>query len=345
MRHILVTGGAGFIGSHFIAYILKKYPNYKIINIDKLTYAGNINNIQEFKDNSNHVLVKGDICDKELLIELFTHYPIDGVVHFAAESHVDRSITHPDAFMHTNIMGTYQLLSCIKKYWQCNKLNHLNPSMYRFHHISTDEVYGALGESGQFTEQSQYLPNSPYSASKASSDLIVRSFAKTYGINAVVTHCSNNFGPHQHTEKLIPTIVRKALLEESIPIYGKGEQIREWLYVLDHCAAIDTVFHNAKDFEHYNIGADTELSNIVIAKQICKILDGLKPRKQGKYADLIKFVNDRPGHDFRYSVCTDKLENHFDCKPSYSFDDALKFTVSWYFEFMKETAVFKEELQ
>ena len=330
MRKILITGGAGFIGSNFIDYFLQQYPdNYAIINLDNLTYAGDLDNTVKFQNHPHYRFIEGNICDTNLLEEIFTQYKIDGIIHFAAESHVDNSINNPDLFMHTNVLGTYSLLQCARKFWPI-KSNLTDPSLYRFYHISTDEVFGALGSKGSFTEQSPYLPNSPYSASKASSDLIVRSFYQTYNLNIVLSHCSNNFGPHQHQEKLIPTIIRRALAKQSIPIYGEGLQIRDWLYVFDHCRAIDKIFHSNLGYQTFNIGGGNELSNITLAERICKRLDESPLVNQVNHQALIQFVKDRPGHDFRYSVDFSKLSGKLDWRPCLTFEQALDDTIEWY---------------
>ena len=328
--NILITGGAGFIGSNFIAFLLKKHQHIKIVNLDKLTYAGELQNLEEVVNNDRYTFVKGDICDRNLIQELFNKYQFKGVIHFAAESHVDNSIESPDEFIKTNIFGTFNLLDVAKNYWMNN--SHQAKKGFencRFHHISTDEVYGTLGETGLFTETTSYAPNSPYSASKASSDFIVRSYFHTYGMNVVTTNCSNNYGPKQHSEKLIPTIIRKALLGENIPIYGDGKNIRDWLYVLDHCKGIDLVFHEGKVGETYNIGGENEHNNLYIAKTICDILDELKPKKES-YKKQINFVNDRPGHDFRYAIDASKIKNKLSWKADENFESGIKKTVDWY---------------
>lgn len=317
---ILVTGGAGFIGANFLEYFCKKYPQYQMVNLDKLTYAGNLDNLKECEGSENYTFVKGDICDNELVEQIFQNYKITDVIHFAAESHVDNSIKNPRAFVETNVLGTFTLLENFRKY-----------SSGRFHHISTDEVYGSLGESGYFMESTPYAPNSPYSASKASSDMLVRSYFHTYGTNVVTTNCSNNYGPKQHQEKLIPTIIRTALSEQPIPIYGDGENIRDWLYVLDHCKAIDLVFYKGRSGETYNIGGHNERNNIEIATKICEILDIRRPRNNGRsYKELITFVNDRPGHDRRYAIDTTKLQTELGWQAEETFDTGIIKTVEWY---------------
>ena len=331
-KTILITGGAGFIGSNFVPYFCEKYKNYQIINIDKLTYAGNLNNLKECDSFSNYVFVKGDICDRNLIEELFKKYNITDIIHFAAESHVDNSIKNPKVFIETNIEGTFTLLDVAYKYWMNGPNNYKeNFKNSRFHHISTDEVYGTLGKTGYFTENTPYSPNSPYSASKASSDFIVRSYNKTYGLNITISNCSNNYGPKQHKEKLIPHILNMALQEKPLPIYGKGENIRDWLYVLDHCKAIDLVFHKGNFGESYNIGGHNEKTNIEIVKKICSILDVKKPRKNNKkYEELITFVADRPGHDLRYAIDPTKITTKLNWKPDETFDTGIIKTIDWY---------------
>lgn len=322
---ILVTGGAGFIGSNFIPFYLERHPQTAIVNLDLLTYAGNLDNLKEVEDHPNYQFIQGDIRNRALIEELFERYQFQGVVHFAAESHVDNSIKDPGVFIETNVNGTYNLVDVAYRSWfdepfQVKKAF----ENARFHHISTDEVYGSLGETGKFTEETPYAPNSPYSASKASSDMIVRSYHHTFGVNTVITNCSNNYGPHQHDEKLIPTIIRKALAGEEIPIYGDGKNIRDWLYVLDHCEAIDRVFSNGNAGETYNIGGDCEKSNIELAHLICSLLDELKPKKDGSYSDQISFVKDRAGHDRRYAIDSSKIKKQLRWKPNYVLGDALR---------------------
>lgn len=329
---ILVTGGAGFIGSNFVPYFCKKYPDYHIINLDKLTYAGNLNNLSECANMPNYTFVQGDICDETLVKNLFNQYDIRGVIHFAAESHVDNSITGPEIFIKTNVLGTFNLLETARRHWMDGP-SQVKPGYEkcRFHHISTDEVYGTLGETGYFTEKTPYAPNSPYSASKASSDMIVRSYFHTYGMNVTTSNCSNNYGPKQHGEKLIPTIIRKCVNGENIPIYGDGKNVRDWLYVLDHCKAINLVYHKGKAGETYNIGGHNERNNLQIVDAICKILDAERPRKDGgKYADLVTFVKDRPGHDKRYAIDATKLETELGWKADENFDTGIVKTVEWY---------------
>lgn len=327
---ILVTGGAGFIGSNFIIYYLKKQPLVKIVNIDKLTYAGQLSNLKEIEHHKNHIFIEGDICDRTLIERLFKEYDFNGVIHFAAESHVDNSIESPYEFINTNVVGTFNLLDIAKNYWM-SSLNQvlLNHITSRFLHISTDEVFGSLGEDGLFTEKTPYAPNSPYSASKASSDFIVRSYFHTFGLNVVTTNCSNNYGPKQHDEKLIPTIIRKALRGESIPIYGDGKNIRDWLYVEDHCKGIDLVFSSGIAGETYNIGGKNERNNFYIANTTCDILDELLP-KNTSYKEQITFVKDRPGHDYRYAIDASKIEKTLDWKAEETFESGIRKTIQWY---------------
>ena len=329
MENILVTGGAGFIGANFLSYFINKYENYKLINLDLLTYAGSLDNLKEIEGNSRYEFIKGDICNRDLIESIFEKYDIRGVIHFAAESHVDNSITDPEAFIRTNVNGTFTLIDVAKQYWMNNPFQYKEEYKdCRFHHISTDEVYGTLGETGLFTEETPYAPNSPYSASKASSDMIVRSYFHTYGMNVVTTNCSNNYGPKQHNEKLIPTIIRKALAGEQIPIYGDGKNIRDWLYVLDHCKGIDLVYHKGRIGETYNIGGRNERNNLYIVDKICSILDDKKPRENGtSYKDLISFVKDRPGHDLRYAIDASKLENELGWKADENFETGIVKTV------------------
>lgn len=322
-KTILVTGGAGFIGSNFVPYYLDKYPSHKLINLDALTYAGNLENLSECDSNTNYQFIKGDICDRPLVEKIFKENTIEGVYHFAAESHVDNSITGPGEFIRTNVVGTFTLLDVARLAWK--------GAPNRFLHVSTDEVYGTLGEIGLFTEETPYAPNSPYSASKASSDLIVRSYFHTYGMNVVTTNCSNNYGPKQHSEKLIPTIIRKALALQNIPIYGDGKNIRDWLYVLDHCVGIDLVFTQGKIGETYNIGGRNERLNIDIAKKICSILDDKHPRADKKsYSELITYVQDRLGHDRRYAIDATKIENDLGWRAEENFETGILKTVDWY---------------
>ena len=332
VKTILITGGAGFIGSNFIPYYLKENPETHIINLDKLTYAGDLSNLTEIIKQKNYSFVEGDICNRTLIESLFKKHNFQAVIHFAAESHVDNSIKNPGAFIDTNITGTFNLLDVAKQYWMegPNKIKEGFENA-RFHHISTDEVYGTLGEVGLFTEQTSYAPNSPYSASKASSDFIVRSYFHTYGMNVVTTNCSNNYGPKQHDEKLIPTIIRKAISGEDIPIYGDGKNIRDWLYVLDHCKGIELVFSKGKAGETYNIGGRNERDNLYIVNTICDILDAIEPSKKS-YKEQITFVKDRPGHDFRYAIDATKIEKELSWKADENFESGIRKTIDWYLE-------------
>jgi len=412
VKSILLTGTAGFIGSNFVPYFLEKYPEYTLVNLDLLTYAGNLENLQECESNPRYKFIKGDICNRELVEFIFTEHDIQGVIHFAAESHVDNSIKNPGVFIETNVNGTFTLLDVAQKYWMDGpfkyKARYLGlkgeaeathprageaeathprageakathpraasgcaPSgAPRFHHISTDEVYGTLNATDLFTEETPYAPNSPYSASKASSDMIVRSYQETYGMNTVITNCSNNYGPKQHDEKLIPTIIRKALAGESIPIYGDGKNIRDWLYVLDHCKGIDLVYHTGKEGNVYNIGGRNERTNLQIVDAICTILDEKVPLENGSaplgapsiqgeakathprageaqsgerhglafleathpksYKELITFVEDRAGHDRRYAIDATKLETELGWKADEDFESGIVKTIEWY---------------
>jgi len=331
-KTLLVTGGAGFIGSNFISYLLESYSEYNIVNIDKLTYAGDLNNLKEVEKNPNYKFIEGDICDRNLIEQLFDEYDFLGVIHLAAESHVDNSITGPEVFINTNINGTFTLLDIAKNHWMNApfkvKEGYENA---RFLHVSTDEVYGTLGKTGLFTETTPYAPNSPYSASKASSDLIVRSYFHTYGMNVVTTNCSNNYGPNQHNEKLIPTIIRKAIAGEDIPIYGDGKNIRDWLYVRDHATGIATAFNKGKSGETYNIGGRNEKDNLYIVNYICEILDDKLPTRNS-YKSLITFVTDRAGHDRRYAIDATKIENDLGWKADENFETGIIKTIDWYLE-------------
>ncbi len=330
MSALLITGGAGFIGANFIPYFIEANPNVTVVNVDVLTYAGDVENLNEINAHSRYIFEKGNICDRQFMQEIFEKHAISGVIHFAAESHVDNSIKNPDAFIQTNINGTFNLLDIAKNYWMegPNKCKE-NFKNSRFHHISTDEVFGTLGKSGLFTEETSYAPNSPYSASKAASDFLVRSYFHTYGMKVITTNCSNNYGPKQHDEKLIPTIIRKALSGENIPIYGDGQNIRDWLYVLDHCKGIELVYHKGKDGETYNIGGKNERNNLYIANIICEILDDSLP-KEGSYKEQITFVKDRPGHDFRYAIDASKIEKELGWNAVESFETGIHKTILWY---------------
>jgi len=329
-KAILVTGCAGFIGSNFVPYFLEKYPQYTIVNLDLLTYAGDLANLKEIESHENYKFIQGDICNRDLVHFIFEEYNIQGVIHFAAESHVDNSIKNPGVFVETNVNGTFTLLDVAYKKWMEKPFTYKKGyEGCRFHHISTDEVYGTLNETDLFTEETPYAPNSPYSASKASSDMIVRSYQETYGMNTVITNCSNNYGPKQHNEKLIPTIIRKALSGESIPIYGDGKNIRDWLYVLDHCKGIDLVYHTGKEANVYNIGGRNERTNLQIVDTICTILDEKVPTEKS-YKELITFVEDRAGHDRRYAIDATKLENELGWKADENFDTGIVKTIDWY---------------
>ena len=339
MTNILLTGCAGFIGSNFVPYFLDKYPEYNIINLDLLTYAGNLDNVQECNDEPRYKFIQGDICNRELVEFIFKEYDIQGVIHFAAESHVDNSIKNPGVFIETNINGTYTLIDVAKNHWMSKPFGYKEDyKNCRFHHISTDEVYGSLGDEGLFTELTPYAPNSPYSASKASSDMIVRAYNETFGLNTVITNCSNNYGPKQHSEKFIPTIIRKALANEPIPIYGNGKNIRDWLYVLYHCKGIDLAFHKGMNGETYNIGGRNEKDNLYIVNKICEILDALYPPSHIhhsilSYKSLITFVEDRAGHDKRYAIDATKIERELGWLAEENFESGILKTVQWYLDF------------
>lgn len=327
-RSILVTGGAGFIGCNFVRYLLSSDKQVNIINLDYLNYAGSLDNLADLPSPERHTFVEGDICDRELVDNLFSKYKIDTVIHFAAESHVDRSITGPAAFVQSNLVGTFTLLDAAKKYWLDE--NKWNETQCRFHHISTDEVYGTLDKDDPpFTEETHYAPNSPYSASKAGSDHMVRAYLHTYGLPVTTTNCSNNYGAYQHSEKFIPTVIRCCLNKQPIPIYGDGTNIRDWLYVEDHCTAIDRVVRQGKLGETYNIGGNNEWSNNDIAKTICAILDEKRPMEK-PYASLLTFVTDRPGHDWRYAIDGKKITNELGWGPSVTFEQGIELTVGWY---------------
>ena len=327
MKTILITGGAGFIGSNFVKLMLEKYPEYKIINIDALTYAGNLENLEDIDSNPNYEFIKVDIRDREKVEEIFKNNEITSVVNFAAESHVDRSIEEPEVFLTTNIIGTQVLLDTAKKYWKVNPgdkyCKEYKPGV-KFLQVSTDEVYGALGETGMFVETMPLMPNSPYSASKASADMIVRAYNETFGMPVNITRCSNNYGPYQFPEKLIPLMINNSLKEKDLPVYGDGMQVRDWLHVSDHCSAIDTVLHKGKDGEVYNIGGNNEKANIEIVKLIIGTL--------GKSEGLIKYVKDRPGHDRRYAIDNTKITTELGWEPAYTFEQGMKETIQWYLE-------------
>src|SRR6056297_42460 len=323
-KTILVTGGAGFIGSHAVRLFVHNYPDYHIVNLDKLTYAGNLENLKDIENKPNYEFVKGDIYDVPFLKELFKKYAFDGIIHLAAESHVDRSISDPNEFIKTNIVGTVNLLNAAKNSWK----NQFEDKL--FYHISTDEVYGSLGDTGYFTEDTPYDPRSPYSASKASSDHLVRAYFNTYGLPVVISNCSNNYGPNQFPEKLIPLVINNIKNKKELPVYGKGENIRDWLYVVDHAKAIDFIYHKGKVGETYNVGGDNEWKNIVLVRQLCRIMDKKLNRQKGDYEQLIKFVKDRAGHDLRYAIDSSKIENEMGWKPEVDFTKGLEKTVEWY---------------
>jgi dTDP-glucose 4,6-dehydratase len=325
MKNILITGGAGFIGSHVVRLFVNKYPNYNIFNLDTLTYAGNLENIKDVEDSPNYTFLKADINDEDVMLQLFEKHQFDGVIHLAAESHVDRSIEDPLAFLRTNIFGTANLLNAARKTWKSfeGKL---------FYHISTDEVYGSLGKEGFFYETTSYDPKSPYSASKASSDHLVRAYKNTYKLPIVISNCSNNYGPNQFPEKLIPLCINNIKNNKPLPIYGKGENIRDWLYVVDHARAIDVIFHEGKNGETYNIGGHNEWTNIDLVKQLCKVMDTKLNRHFGTSEKLITYVKDRAGHDLRYAIDATKIKDELNWIPSLQFEEGLEKTVAWYLE-------------
>lgn len=333
MKYILITGGAGFIGANFVPYFIENNSDYHLVNLDLLTYAGNLDNVKEVENHPRYTFVQGDICDRNFVEELFQKHQFHDVIHFAAESHVDNSISGPEAFIKTNVLGTFNLLDAARKLWMSapNQYN-VGFENSRFHHVSTDEVYGTLGETGLFEETTPYAPNSPYSASKAGSDMIVRSYFHTYGMNVVTSNCSNNYGPKQHDEKLIPTIIRKAIQGENIPIYGDGKNVRDWLFVLDHCKGIELAFKTGKAGETYNIGGRNERNNLYIVDTVCTILNEIQPKSEGRYQDQITFVKDRPGHDLRYAIDASKIENELGWKADENFESGIKKTIEWYLQ-------------
>ncbi len=325
-KTILITGGAGFIGSHVVRHFVNKYPNYRIVNLDALTYAGNLENLKDIEASPNYTFVKADIVDAEHINQIFAEYQPEGVVHLAAESHVDRSITDPLAFVRTNVIGTVNLLMAAKTLWKDNM------DGKRFYHISTDEVYGTLGATGLFTETTPYDPNSPYSASKASSDHFVRAYGETYGLPFVLTNCSNNYGPNHFPEKLIPLFINNIISKKPLPVYGDGKYTRDWLYVIDHARAIDLVFHEGKNHETYNIGGFNEWQNIDLVKVLCTIMDRKLNRPEGESAQLITYVKDRPGHDLRYAIDASKINKELGWSPSVTFEEGLEKTIDWYLQ-------------
>lgn len=323
-KTILITGGAGFIGSHVVRLMVTKYPNYRIVNFDKLTYAGNLKNLEDVENETNYTFVKGDICDRSKLKEVFDEFGVTDVIHLAAESHVDRSIEGPMEFVMTNVVGTVNLLQQAKDSWADD--NHV------FHHVSTDEVYGSLGDEGLFEETTAYDPRSPYSASKASSDHFVRAFYHTYGLPIKMSNCSNNYGSHHFPEKLIPLMINNIVHKKPLPIYGKGENIRDWLWVVDHASAIETIFRNGRVGESYNVGGLNEWTNIDLVKYLCQLMDRKLGRAEGESEELITYVKDRAGHDMRYAIDATKLESELNWRPSVTFEEGLELTVDWYLE-------------
>jgi len=325
-KNILVTGGAGFIGSHVIRLFVNKYPHYSIINLDALTYAGNLENLKDIEDKPNYFFERANILEASVLKDIFLTHHITDVIHLAAESHVDRSILSPMDFIYTNIIGTVNLLQTAKDFWKDDYSNH------RFYHVSTDEVYGTLGAKGLFTETTAYSPNSPYSASKASSDHFVRAYGETYGLEYVITNCSNNYGPNHFPEKLVPLFINNIINKKPLPVYGKGENTRDWLYVIDHARAIDAVFHSGKKNETYNVGGFNEWKNIDLVKLLCSLMDKKLGRATGESEALITYVTDRPGHDLRYAIDASKINKELGWSPSVTFEEGLSATVDWYLQ-------------
>lgn len=325
-KTILITGGAGFIGSHVVREFVIKYPDYKIINLDVLTYAGNLENLKDIESYPNYTFVKADITDENMINRIFDEYKPDGVIHLAAESHVDRSIASPLEFVKTNVVGTVNLLNAARNTWNSDFEGK------RFHHVSTDEVYGTLGETGLFTEETAYDPHSPYSASKAASDHFVRAYADTYGLPVVLTNCSNNYGPNQFPEKLIPLCIHNIIHRKPLPVYGEGINTRDWLFVIDHAIAIDLIFHKGKDRESYNIGGFNEWKNIDLVRELCRQMDEKTGRENGESEKLITFVKDRAGHDLRYAIDASKINQELGWKPSVTFEEGLSKTIDWYLE-------------
>lgn len=326
MKNILITGGAGFIGSHLVRLFVNKYPNYQIFNLDALTYAGNLENLTDVQEKPNYTFIKGDIKEADFLFKIFQKHQFDAVIHLAAESHVDRSIVNPNAFIETNVMGTANLLNAFKNLWQGNYEGKL------FYHVSTDEVYGALGKEGLFTETTPYDPQSPYSASKAASDHLVRAYGNTYGIPFNISNCSNNYGPNQFPEKLIPLFIHNIQTGKNLPVYGDGQYTRDWLHVTDHAKAIDTVFHKGKRGETYNIGGLNEWTNLNLIKLLCKIMDEKSGKTEGTAVQLITYVKDRAGHDRRYAIDNTKIQTELGWKPEMTFEEGLNNTIDWYLE-------------
>ncbi|QGY44482.1 dTDP-glucose 4,6-dehydratase [Maribellus comscasis] len=324
MKNLLVTGGAGFIGSHVVRLFVEKYPEYNIVNLDKLTYAGNLANLKDIEDKPNYEFVKGDIVDGDFILKLFEEKQFDGVIHLAAESHVDRSISNPTEFVYTNVIGTVNLLNAAKHIWKDDF------SGKKFYHISTDEVYGSLSDEGMFTEETRYDPHSPYSASKASSDHFVRAYNDTFGVPAVISNCSNNYGSYQFPEKLIPLFINNIKNKKPLPVYGKGENVRDWLWVVDHARAIDVIFHKGKIGETYNIGGFNEWKNIDLIRVMCRVMDKKLGREEGESEKLITFVKDRAGHDLRYAIDATKIKNELGWEPSLQFEEGIEKTIDWY---------------